>query len=660
MNGKQRTGLAAAAVAALGVSFVTGLAVGGNGPEDNGGFPAGDPDPQQPGTEPIALVNADLTSAGSCEGLLDWYVDRGAERVSAYGWDSGVYYLEGDMARAGSDERQFSESGSPAVPQADGAENSGTGTNVQEAGVDEPDVVKTDGQMLVRAHNDRLTTYDVSGDEPELLDSIDLPDIADAEILLAGDTVVAIGLDVRVDDPEPDGYPRPYSTGWQNGATRMLVVDAADPAAMEITDTYRYDASLVTARQHSGVIRLALSSGLPDLDFVQPGGLRTEGSALERNREIVRESTLSDWLPGVTTGATTDVSTGSTTGSDDGDEVRDDLLDCADVAIPDDDAGLGTLTVVGFDAATPEAWDATAVATDSQIAYVSATRLVLATSAWTGSWGCCAEPSSEAIETGTTRLYSFALSGNSTTYVASGEVEGAVADRWAMDEADGVLRLAVGPTSMTGDFNSVVTLQETGDDLTEVGRVDKLGVGEQIKSVRWFDDLAIVVTFRQVDPLYAVDLTDPTAPELLGELKIPGFSEYLHPLGRWGMIGVGQDASSSGTTLGAQSALFDVHDVTDPRRLDVVTYRTGSQANAGQDPRQFTWLPDQRTALTVISHGSTGRTGWVSVLKVDGGRLTNRMVEVEYGEEVAQVRLVPLPTGQVVLVTGDSVSFFEL
>ena len=99
-----------------------------------------------------------------------------------------------------------------------------------------------------------------------------------------------------------------------------------------------------------------------------------------------------------------------------------------------------------------------------------------------------------------------------------------------MDEHDGVLRLAVGPSAETGNFNSVVTLREDGDDLEEVGRVDGLGVGEDIKAVRWFDGLAIVVTFRQVDPLYPVDLTDPDDPRLLGELKIPGFSEYLHPI----------------------------------------------------------------------------------------------------------------------------------
>ena len=136
---------------------------------------------------------------------------------------------------------------------------------------------------------------------------------------------------------------------------------------------------------------------------------------------------------------------------------------------------------------------------------------------------------------GRSRLYAFALADDTATYVASGVVDGVIADRWSMDEHDGVLRVAVGPSQETGNFNSVVTLREDGDDLVEVGRVDELGVDEQIKSVRWFDDLAIVVTFRQVDPLYAgrPDATR-THPRLLGELKIPGFSEYLHPSRRSG------------------------------------------------------------------------------------------------------------------------------
>ena len=111
---------------------------------------------------------------------------------------------------------------------------------------------------------------------------------------------------------------------------------------------------------------------------------------------------------------------------------------------------------------------------------------------------------------------------------------------------------------------------------------------------------------------------------------------------------------------GAQAALFDVSDLTDPRQTDLVRYRRGSVAAAGTDPRQFTWLPERQTALTVVSQGWEGTTGWVSVLEVSGDSLSNRMVEVEHGSDVAEVRLVPLPDGRVVLVTADDVAFFDL
>ena len=233
-------------------------------------------------------------------------------------------------------------------------------------------------------------------------------------------------------------------------------------------------------------------------------------------------------------------------------------------------------------------------------------------------------------------------------------------DRWAMDSDDGVLRLALGVTTATDDASSVVTLAERGEELVEVGRLDGLGPGEDIRSVRWFDGLAIVVTFRQVDPLYAVDLTDVSTPTLVGVLKVPGYSEYLHPLGSDRMIGIGQDASTEGQVRGAQAALFDVTDLTAPRRLDTVEYPLGSLAGAATDPRQFTWLPDRRTALTVVSEGWEGSAGWVSVLRLDDGTMESELVPVEHGAEVAEVRLVPLPSGAVVLVTGDDVSFLDL
>ncbi|WP_426242269.1 beta-propeller domain-containing protein [Nocardioides sp. LHG3406-4] len=586
-------------------------------------------------TPPVQLVNADLTAPDSCEDLLDSYVQRAIDRVGPWGWGGGgvVYAAEGERAAA--------SDSLGAAPTTTRATNGDTGTNVQEAGVDEPDVVKTDGEHVFRINDDELTTYDATGEEVVELASLDLDGIADAEMLLVGDRLVVTGANL----------PR------RDGDTRMVVVDVSDPAAPTVSGTWVYDAALVTMRLNDDVVRLVLSTGLPELDFVTPEEDRGEPSARRENEAVVRDSTLDDWLPNVvavTDDDTVDPATGEL------------VADCSEVAVPaDDEAALGTMTVVALDPGGTTDRTVSAVATDAQTTYFSADRMYLATSA---GWGwCCVEsltsPFSDSTVPqvdGTTQLFAFSLDGATTEYVASGEVDGEIRDRWAMDSADGVLRLALGATSATGSFNSVVTLREDDDELVEVGRLDGLGPHEDIRSVRWFDDLAILVTFRQVDPLYAVDLSDVEEPESLGMLKIPGYSEYLHPLGADRMIGVGQDATLAGTTTGAQAALFDVTDLTDPRRLDTVEYPRMSQAGAATDPRQFTWLPEQRIALTVVSKGWEGRTGWVSVLRLGDGRMEGELLPVEYGDEIAEVRMVPLPSGRVVLVTGDGLSFLDL
>jgi len=633
-------GWVVAGVSALGASFLLGVVAAG-GPTASPPTGSG-PTPTDP---PLRLAGAALTAPGSCAALLASYVRRGVERVGPYGWDYPVYAamesgVAGDSAGA-----VPAPASRPAGVVEQGS--SATGTNVQEAGVDEPDVVKTDGELLVRVRDGELLAHDVTGQEPIEVSATDLPaGLGSPGLLLTGDTVVVTGA---TDD----------------GGTRVLTYDLTDPSAPELVDHRGYDATLVRAVQHDGVVRLVLTTGLPDLDFVQPRFWRDEEEARQANQDVVRDSEVADWLPTVTTYDRTGLASDS-----------EPLLGCDDVAVPRDPAALGTATVVGFEADDPDDVSTLGIATDTGLTYASTTRLYLATSG-VQTWGCCigvapqppidgpwgrplppTVPSGEDV--GRSRIHAFELSGADASYVASGVVDGVIADRWAMDEHDGVLRLAVGPSLETGNFSSVVTLREEGDELEEVGRVDRLGVGEEIKAVRWFDDLAIVVTFRQVDPLYPVDLSEPARPRLLGELEIPGFSEYLHPLSGQRLLGMGQDASLSGAVRGAQAALFDVSDLTDPRQTDVVRYGTATLAAAGTDPRQFTWLPGRDTALTVVSQGWTGTTGWVSVLEVSGGRLSNRMVEVEHGSDVAEVRLVPLPDGRVVLVTGDDVAFLDL
>ena len=593
-------------------------------------------EPPPPSPPRIALANADLATATSCDDLLASYVERGLDRVGPYGWDFGGVVFADDLAGAAEgDAMSGSAAARSAGPSTSRSTSTETGTNVQEAGVDEADAVKVAGSLLLRLQGPVLRVYDVSGAQPVELSSLPVAGIGTqrtdgGELLLVGGRAVVLGRDD------------------QDRETTVTVVDLVDPSSPTVVDETVVTGVLDAARLHGDVVRLVVRTGLPELDFTSPerDGAR---SARAHNREEVERSTLADWLP--TVGGRP-------------------VVDCEDVAVPDADVALGTTTVIAFDPADAggaDAWTSTAVATETATSYFSPDRFYLASGPSTrwveDCWISCRLPwsSSGFEDDGTTHLYAFALDGVDTTYVASGEVEGRVADRWSMDAVGGSLRVAVGPTSETGNENSVVTLREEGTSLVEEGRVDGLGVGEEIKSVRWFDDLAIVVTFRQTDPLYAVDLTDPAAPRLMGELKIPGFSEYLHPLGERRLVGLGQDADvTTGATRGAQAALFDVTDLTAPRQLDVVRFPGGSQAGAATDPRQLTWLPDRRTVLTVVTSGWDARDVWVAVLTLDDGRIGSRLVPVEHGTDATQVRTVPLVSGKVALVTGEDVTFLDL
>ena len=640
-----------ASAAALGTAFGVG-ALWAGGSDQTG------PPHRQPIVD-ITPANSLIRQAASCDDLLQHYIDSTIDLVGPYGWGGGPIYsgvddgwLKGAPPALPQDGVGNSfETGASAPAPLPGrdlgmhaAHSSATGTNVQEAGVDEPDTVKTDGEILVRLTDHRLTTYDVSGAHPERLGSIDIDrKITDPAFLLVGDRAVVTGMAY-------DQYAKDATT------TRQLTVDLSSPADPTIVDERSYDAATLSVRQHGGVVRSVLSTGLPTLDFVTPDGKDelTYEEATEKNKGILRRSAISDWLPSVTVG--------------DGEPQQ--LVDCGNVSIPTDANPSGGVWVVGAKADDPGTASTSGLAAATDLAYESTDRLYVGTSSM--SFGLCCVTGPEPMpmpmpemrmdggisapdeEYGTTDLHAFALDGTQASYVASGTVDGSIANRWMMDSTDGVLRVAVGPTPATGNFNAIVTFTEDGDDLVELGHLYKLGVNEQIQSMRWFDGLAVMVTFRQIDPFYAIDLRDPAHPRLLGKLKVPGFSSYLHPIGPKRFIAMGQIGGR------AQAAVYFIEDVEHPLQTSRITYASGTIANAGADPHQFTWLPDRRTALTVVSKGWTGRTGWVSVLSLHDGLLSNRMIEADYGYGVDDIRTVALPNGKVALVTDDDVRFMAL
>jgi uncharacterized secreted protein with C-terminal beta-propeller domain len=183
----------------------------------------------------------------------------------------------------------------------------------------------------------------------------------------------------------------------------------------------------------------------------------------------------------------------------------------------------------------------------------------------------------------------------------------------------------VATTSWTGAAESestVFVLAQRGSELTVVGQVGGLGKGERIYAVRFAGPVGYVVTFRQTDPLYTLDLRDPAAPRVVGELKITGYSAYLHPLGDGRVLGVGQEATDRGRQLGTQVSLFNVSDPARPTRITQY-HLPGGHSEAEFDPHAFLyWAPTQMLVLPVSGAGADGGTASAVVLKVGDGQLT--------------------------------------
>ena len=423
-----------------------------------------------------------------------------------------------------------------------------TGTNVQVAGVDEADLVKTDGFYIYSLLDERsrLRIVEVQDGGMNLQSTLDVG-FEPREMLLHGDTLLLV------------------ATEWRVGAvTRIAQVDISDRRSPEVVADLSMDGLYNGARLSDGVARVVITSNPVGIEWERPqgSGLRAEQEAIEANRELVRNSTLGNWLPAYILAD-----------PEGGDPEWGQLVDCSNVLAPGVFSGLNTLSILLFDlSAGITDWTTASVVAEGDTIYATPESVYVATSRWVN-WGVLSEDDVRSESRGySTLIHKFDTSRSGRpVYEASGAVEGFLLNQFSMDEYDGDLRVAATSSPSwwwTEDSESHVTvLRPSGDVLEEIGSVGGLGEGERIFSVRFMGPDAYVVTFRQVDPLYALDLSDPTNPEVRGELKIPGFSSYLHPVGEDLLLGVGQDASLEGRVEGLQVSLFDVSDPTDPIRV---------------------------------------------------------------------------------------------
>lgn len=174
----------------------------------------------------------------------------------------------------------------------------------------------------------------------------------------------------------------------------------------------------------------------------------------------------------------------------------------------------------------------------------------------------------------TTEIYKFNLNNANCTFAKAGEVPGSVLNQFSMDECNGYFRIATTDSTSWNSESNTNNLYVLNENLETIGKIEGLAKGERIYSVRFMGNRAYMVTFVETDPLFVIDLSNPTTPTVLGELKIPGYSKYLHPYDETHLIGIGEDTEVVNygygdrvVTNGMKMAMFDVTDPNNPQEL---------------------------------------------------------------------------------------------
>lgn len=543
-----------------------------------GGCPT---DPGDPNATPLSGKSATkLVKFASESELLGFF----RERVTASGQLRSTTLFAGGVAVSA-----LPESAPQADASAAGAGAEFTTTNVQEAGVDESDVMKSDGEHLFIARGTKLTIVKaVPHSEMQPLSTITFEQYVH-ELYLHGDDMLVLAQGGAASPAIDIGgvwafqsYP-PY---YLSNKLYVYQVSVADPANPVIVHRAIVDGSLVSSRVVGDrlILVLTIAPNLPtnptplalatlSLDDIEPKIVSASGDASQSSeRELVP---WNEWYR------------------------------------PDVPDGYYMTAVVTLDAGNVETIrHSTAVLAGAGTIYASPSALYLTDLAY--------DEADNYRES--TVIHKFSLpEDGSAQYAGTGAVPGRLLNQFSLGEFEGVLRVAthISPTfasigvalpetpvasspaaqasSPSPNTNSVYTLAQDGGALKIIGRVEGLAPNETIYSARFIGKRGFLVTFRQIDPLFVLDLSDPSAPRVTGELKIPGYSDYLHPLGETHLIGVGRTVTTAewgGVIRDAiQLSLFDVSNMANPTLVQQVSLgNPGSYSDVSYTHKAFTFL----------------------------------------------------------------------
>jgi uncharacterized secreted protein with C-terminal beta-propeller domain len=461
-----------------------------------------------------------------------------------------------------------------------------SGTNVQEIGVDEPDIVKTDGRRIFAVTDRTLRVVDPASG---LLAGTLALDGFGHRLLLRGDRVLVVASKGATYDTSAVSRPVAPEFAPVSSATIVteLDVSAATPKVMR---TMEVPGRFVDARQNGGTARLVIDSE-PEPFIATPTDTVSEQVREAGTRDFLQRTVLRSKLSGKT--------------------YRRALAPCKAITHPAQFSGTGVLAILTVDLDRGMySLDRDGVMAGAQVVYGSDKNLYVASRRYVRAL----ELGQDVPEGVRTEIHRFDISNpERTVYRSTGTVPGFILNNYALSEFDGHLRVASTEEPQwfpggggTQSQSMVTVLKEDGARLVRVGSVSGLGQGERIYAVRFMGDKGYVVTFRQIDPLYTLDLSQHDAPKVVGELKIPGYSAYLHPVGPDRLLGVGREG------INVQASLFDVSNMAAPTRLAQLDFGAGATP-VESEPHAFLYWGPANLAVMPLSNYDPEFEGAVGV-----------------------------------------------
>jgi uncharacterized secreted protein with C-terminal beta-propeller domain len=579
--------------------------------------------------EPPGMVAARLERASSCPDLeamlkadakakLNAYIDGAIE--SLHHRSSGVVF---DAANSGATPPK---SGNPSPDRA----TTWSKTNTQVDGVDEADIVKNDDKFIYVLHGSTLQIVDAFPAAKMASSSSTTIDGTPNEMFVAGNQIVVFSTVSAGPIFQAAGITRKprygyYGGGWWGGdiagpmcmgwgcgswisdpITKVTVLTVAGTTPSVARELY-FEGSYVSSRRVGGKVRAITSGGAyaPELLYYPTGNVDwNDTDAMTDAYEAIRAedlrridaSTFADWVP---------VRLEKINGV-----VKAQTIACSDVMLPttgSTEYGLSQLVTFDLDAPQAEPSDL-AIAGAVDVVYGNEDTMLLAQRGWRSGWWWERDDLPEGFSYTYTHVHAFDVKSDPShpTYVGSGTVNGIVDDQFALDEKNGVVRVAATEQRSiwrpgSGFFSSgymgfqsvghVYTLQATGGTLAPTGSVGDLVKEERITATRFVGDTAYVVTYRNVDPLFVIDTKDPKNPKVLGELTIPGFSEYMHPLDATHLLTIGRGANVGSLAL----QIFDVTDPAHPKQTWKYEYvGDWGYSEAESNHKAFTYYPEKK------------------------------------------------------------------